>query len=481
MDSIYQHAYINISATCASSCLEPLFSTRTPQLLLPHDRLSAGSTTVCNRYTFYDSVSVSLDDEPLYQRAWVFQERCLASRNVSFTGSQIHYECAEELSCESSHAMGVPNVYHVSHNSVRYKVSRSNDDHSTFDPPEGIFSMKTLSHYDQLTSLQFWYQLIKPYASMNLTHEGDRLIAISGLARRFYINIQTKYYAGIWAGNIRHGLCWHYRERGRRLEVPHRPPTWSWASVRSKGLSFPTIDLDQPVLEPLYYVTEVHTPTLKDDMFGHVHDAKICLRGTLFHFRDTTTLVEGRKGKLSGAFNLTWIQIPCALTPFGPGKHGYVAAEIWYDEDNIMSLDQATQPIFALPLLISRTQLLSSRTAYCFTLHFLLLIPMEDASGLYRRIGMCNIEVPDEIHLSPNEGLKKWEPLFYEPISDPQTYFKGELPIVNTLTKRYLPHYEGGGRVYQWVRRLLVRLRTHGDDIPCVRREPDGQHLFIVE
>ena len=143
-------------------------------------------------------------------------------------------------------------------------------------------------------------------------------------------------------------------------------------------------------------------------------------------------------------------------------------------------MDKVTQPIFALPTFLSLEH------SDCFILHNILLIPAPDTNGLYRRIGMCDIWLPEEIcHQGTNEGLFESKGCLYESISHllPHNDFEGELPTTHMPTKRIQADCgpENCNRMNTWVRDLLTRIRKGGDDIPCVRREPDGQHLFIVE
>lgn len=85
------------------------------------------------------------------------------------------------------------------------------------------------------------------YTSRAITVDGDRLLALGGLARRFAefmkarFGRQEQYLAGMWLGSLPRELLWYTQFRGlsvvknRRYARPEvwRAPSWSWASMEA--------------------------------------------------------------------------------------------------------------------------------------------------------------------------------------------------------------------------------------------------------
>ncbi|RFU28934.1 hypothetical protein B7463_g7380, partial [Scytalidium lignicola] len=59
---------------------------------------------------------------------------------------------------------------------------------------------------------QAWQNLVKMYLSIGLTNTDDKLVTISGLSRKFYGQLHSDYYAGLWSMDLRSGLGWQTDE-----------------------------------------------------------------------------------------------------------------------------------------------------------------------------------------------------------------------------------------------------------------------------
>lgn len=93
-------------------------------------------------------------------------------------------------------------------------------------------------------SIDVWRRIVTEYSGRMLTQEGDKLIAISGLAQKIMESISfpdegtAPYLGGLWWQDLCAHLLWNVRGiLGRRSSFQHtRPaeyhaPTWSWASL----------------------------------------------------------------------------------------------------------------------------------------------------------------------------------------------------------------------------------------------------------
>jgi hypothetical protein len=148
---------------------------------------------------------------PLLTRAWVFQERLLAPRVLHF-GEELTWECREASYCECS---GASHMLKIAHATSLSSGSSDSTLHSQ------------------------WRRLVMDFTWLRLTHESDRLPALSGAAKQFQMRLGRRYLAGLWDDNILEDLLWYAApERGMEEHryYTHRPfqwrsPSWSWASV----------------------------------------------------------------------------------------------------------------------------------------------------------------------------------------------------------------------------------------------------------
>ncbi|KAI9646330.1 hypothetical protein NHQ30_005774 [Ciborinia camelliae] len=189
---------------------------------------------------------------PLDTRGWVYQERALSRRTISFYETEIIWECMEEISCECN-MISTEAVGRKKYGSKYKQVQIPAQIDSNMDLPQH----QLLSIKEKI--LKDWYGHVKGYADLRLTKEEDRLPGISGIASRTFDSLNRvsklissgqsitlkipQYVAGMWSackidGSVSlRGVIWHsIRRRDShhfRLKRPDRfvAPTWSWASV----------------------------------------------------------------------------------------------------------------------------------------------------------------------------------------------------------------------------------------------------------
>ena len=189
----------------------------------------------------------SVRSSTLTTRGWCCQERLLSPRVLHFTETQLFWECrhcarSEDNLFYSPRPRGIVNV-----------LERS-------VPDEGSLIVGPLQSYRMLSAAELldrWYHIVVQfeYSARRLTHPGDKLIALAGLASTFKALLQTRYPAGLWAEDLIAGLCWRRSASGRKA-VQYRCPSWSWASQDSavayplsvrKGLKYHARVLDAEV------------------------------------------------------------------------------------------------------------------------------------------------------------------------------------------------------------------------------------------
>lgn len=183
-----------------------------------------GESEICVRRKgaggLHDSFShhywVAPSSSPLSSRGWILQESLLAPRILHFTAEEITWECLEESRCECQ--VG-PHHFEVER-PLKLRI-------------------------DALPFHTRWINLVNDYTNRSLTRQGDKLLAISGLARKMQEDKEASYWAGLWSDTFPSSLLWWVLDRyqtpgaltcfSKRI-IPFQAPTWSWASVTGRIL-----------------------------------------------------------------------------------------------------------------------------------------------------------------------------------------------------------------------------------------------------
>ncbi|OAP65200.1 hypothetical protein AYL99_01172 [Fonsecaea erecta] len=236
----------------------------------------------------------------VFERAWCFQERLLASRVLHFTADELVWECRTGSDCECGWMRNATNAL------VGEKCRTLKEDfHRPRRENTGIYNLTGNSAWDR------WKQIIATYSACKLTKDADRLLAISAVARQLQSEELGDYYAGLWANAFPGCLLWcsadepseydtqtsaviaDYASRSppqirsaatesalRQSATPthSRPveyvaPSWSWASVKGRvqfrlesRLSFSKI-------------LDVHVqPRSGHDVYGQLESASLLLQ-----------------------------------------------------------------------------------------------------------------------------------------------------------------------------------------------------------
>ncbi|KAM0806286.1 heterokaryon incompatibility protein-domain-containing protein, partial [Usnea florida] len=209
MMKVYENSYCNISALAATNSEQGCFFKRPPWCISRTIVETSWDNELNASYDIYPEYfwPVFVDAAPLNSRAWVFQERLLAPRILHYGRNQLFWECLELDACET-YPDGLPCTDTVPHSNYR-------------DPGERSLMYK------------YWHKLVEVYSSRNLTRAEDKLVAISGLAKRVQSCLDDEYLAGLWKGSLPLDLLWypHWMDGCPRRSSSYRAPTWSWASI----------------------------------------------------------------------------------------------------------------------------------------------------------------------------------------------------------------------------------------------------------
>jgi hypothetical protein len=264
MGMVYSHALCNIGATASSSSDGGCFRERSPILL---DGTLSGSDSNTSRLV-YDLYALSdhLDGSPLLQRGWVVQEHIMSSRFIHFGMEQVYWDC-RQLFASEVYPRGIPFVAAQEPCDVTLKRT--------------IPSLDVAENLDKEQIYYFWSKIVAHYSGCGLTMERDKLVAISGIAKRTKDVLEDEYHAGLWARKLPFNLSWSVRESGRVIPLPasYQAPSWSWASVKA-AVIIPYYNYYGYKMQ-LALVKEVKTTLSSQNPTGEVSAGYIRLRGML--------------------------------------------------------------------------------------------------------------------------------------------------------------------------------------------------------
>jgi hypothetical protein len=273
------YSHCNISATDAENSTEGLFRYHTPERVgRPHVKVNLEGMHSHTEYvecllTDYHLWPHALNSSPLIKRGWVFQERYLAPRVLHFCRNQLFWECREHTVCET-YFQELPLV--SLHFTAAFPKSKERNEQRIAQQTK--VDVMNATNWEDL-----WSTLVWMYSGKNLSVPGDKLVALSGVAKYVMPHIGDAYVVGMWRRNLEKGLMWTKVGPGSRPSE-YRAPSWSWASVdgpvgygrRSEAQSL--IHVKDVVLD---YTTEDHTGAVKGgwlDLRGSLKPMKLYRR-----------------------------------------------------------------------------------------------------------------------------------------------------------------------------------------------------------
>ncbi|CZR59904.1 uncharacterized protein PAC_09799 [Phialocephala subalpina] len=240
MASIYRNARLVISAAGAANCNGGLFRDTTPPEIYDVKgrngyRSAVYVRALTNHEDFVDVTTASSrpTENPLFTRAWAFQERLSARRTLHFCSNEMVWECNSSTQCE---CCGLQNMGTLE----SLKVGQSRLHKNRLRGRRDAEANMAYVH----EAVEHWNEIVRQYTRCNLTYFSDRLPALSSLAEQLNIRSLGGYFAGLWGYAIceTNALCW------RKLPIQYSEsscaefggtcrkvaPSWSWASVEGE-------------------------------------------------------------------------------------------------------------------------------------------------------------------------------------------------------------------------------------------------------
>lgn len=277
MGHVYKNALCNLAASSGLNSDHGLFHARSPfsfhQCIIKGGPKSAlqGSFVIRSPSDWFHQ----LDDSPLSTRAWAYQEILLAPRVVYFTPLCLFWKCSSLCASEKDEELidvPVPQVISF----------------------QGLALEELSTPHDSTRANQvheFWHHIVRDYSQGELTYPGDRLVAISGLAKEtqsLMRNLSVSpltYVAGLWMCCFTFGMLWYVSDRRAKTRLEGScAPSWSWASVKGEiGHAIEFTEESNALVPPLKIIA-VKAEYVNEDSFGQVKSAAVRLRGSLLKY-----------------------------------------------------------------------------------------------------------------------------------------------------------------------------------------------------
>lgn len=351
MGRFYAQGHLNIAATYSQNGDGGLFNQSnlldaSPCIIEMTDNDDTTSEAIFYQDSVWDR---EVECAPLGKRAWVVQERVLAPRIVHFSSNQILWECCQRRAAELLPADAVDGDGELKKTTPYPGTTEGQDP-------------------DRIWVHQNWAYLVEKYSSCSLTIPSDKLVAISGLARRACGQLgltPQDYAAGLWISNLIYGLLYRVGRDSNNVtsRFPDRAPTWSWASVDGDISFFPQ---DHGSLTKWPYTTVVDVQTDHDgDPFGQLQGGSIWLQGPLAELSPKTFHPEIWNGPASGESTTSTA----------------ASTAIFLDEQPSES-EVSLGPVYFLVLVVD------SKIDEPAEVHGLLLCPTGQKRGQFKRIGV---------------------------------------------------------------------------------------------
>lgn len=159
---------------------------------------------------------------PIFQRAWIVQERLLASRMLHLASNKIGltWECKGCTSREMNEFAPV--------NESFGPLDKSRSMVNAFDRPGCLHESTSGTENDRIA---LWRRVLLEYTRAKLTYLSDKSVAIQSVAERIARLRESRYVSGFFIRDLPKALCWHSNYYSDTWKARSEVPSWSWLSV----------------------------------------------------------------------------------------------------------------------------------------------------------------------------------------------------------------------------------------------------------
>lgn len=392
MDQIFRSSFLTLFAAAGDSADAGLSAERDPRQAKPcllELQTTAPRINIVKEKTLelVEDFHAGWHDKPLYERGWVLQEEVLAPRRLIFEPGMLVFHCVCGASNEQNPAVTPPVTsiqdlvaipdsrrYADLFTEIQSQLLQEDDLSQSLIPRSSLF--------------QNWYHVVASYSRRALTSSDDVLPALAGLANALRKRHNWTYLSGLWKEDLQRGLFWTVTnedpdeeatghvsvDASKTLEEPGlsvKLPSWSWGSVWGTGVFFeygwrsdPVVTLEDVQLYDGLGVTSCTLNALK--LTGRVRRARI---GSGYATNgdpiDTSLVAAGLHDTITG------------------GLVGRVHFDVRPD------VKQTGRVVYCL--LVARTGPLGWYITDRRILGCLALEPVDEWSGVFRRVGLAFI------------------------------------------------------------------------------------------
>lgn len=296
MDKVYTHSHVNLSALNADNTESSMFQ--------PRDALSFNGMVTASiaqklglsksprRYRVInaDMWNQNVTRSHISKRAWILQERILSPRTLHFGLGQLFWECCMESATEI-YPTGLPPF-------LKASVQHEDGELKNLDPG----AQRTIQSRPvdpRRGAYQIWARIVQKYSECGLTNSSDKLVALSGLAKRIKSIVDDEYVAGMWRRHLPLQLFWVsssepgktpiniLRKPNSSLDVgrpsvrpaQYRAPSFSWAATDGT-VTFPSFLDRESALAPEIVGAHLHYEST--DVFGAITGGHLTVRCHLY-------------------------------------------------------------------------------------------------------------------------------------------------------------------------------------------------------
>ncbi|RSL91000.1 hypothetical protein CEP51_000446 [Fusarium floridanum] len=301
MSDVYQNAYITIAAAAARNSTEGCFrqrpfSVRKSLAVVAEVEDKVEQVEVFARpWQSSGHWTKNIGDGPLYlaqnpleTRAWTLQEHILSGRILRFTAHEMVWHCREVHLCECRPGCAL-------HKEALRLV---NLDRMTNDK-ESSFGVRASD------PRIVWSEVVGPFTRRAITHESDRLPAISGVAAALAGPMGMEYIGGMWKGMLGNTVCWSVENPGASRRETYYAPTWSWASVVGPVEAVWTAST---MVLPQTEIIDVQYTLATPNPYGRLSAATLTIKGLLLDVSITSSDDLQEDGSYNISFQMQFLK-----------------------------------------------------------------------------------------------------------------------------------------------------------------------------
>jgi hypothetical protein len=320
MQSVYRNAVVTLRAACTRSVQDSLFPKRPKARKHCAVRWSDPDQNIVYLRPGYELAKLTDRGTEIARRAWTLEEDLLAPRTLTFGTQQMWFECAsgtfneagrhttmregysskkhlQKLYNESillrltaclARKLNLPQSISCYYPNLRYMIYGGDPDawNSSYLSEVRIHLQGNFKDVGgvALTYFDVWRAIVKEYTTRTLTKRKDVLTALAGIAEAFHETHGDEYVAGLWQTDLIRSLGW------TRFSVDHSltdlptpserylAPSWSWASITGKGVTFGFDSSNLGTFIPTARLVEACTEPSGPEVYGSLKSGHIVLR-----------------------------------------------------------------------------------------------------------------------------------------------------------------------------------------------------------